>query len=86
MNISKTKINVGLGALTGLLVGLVFGVTLGSSDSSLGTSGAASGNVSMISRHSRQIDQEPEADVQKDTLVYTVIDEAGETWKVTMTK
>jgi len=86
MKISKAKINVGLGALTGLLIGLVFGVTLGSSDSSLGTSGSASGNVSMISRHSCQVNQESETKVQKDTLVYTVIDEAGETWKVTMTK
>jgi len=86
MNISKTKINVALGSLTGLLIGVVFGITLSNSDSNFGTSGAASGNVSLVSRHLGEAVVNSEEKASIDTVYYTVIDESGETWKVTMTR
>lgn len=50
MKMSKTKLNIGIGVLTGILVGFVLGTAFLGNESDIKTGGNASGNVSRLSR------------------------------------
>jgi len=88
---TRNKLNIGIAVATGLLIGFVFGACFGPSESSLNTNGNTSGNASLLSVHKIKKakfskDQVWSADTEKDTLKFTMTDEQGNTWNVTMNK
>jgi len=93
IKMASTKINISIGVLIGALCGFVFGAVYSSSGAKLNTSGNLQGNIAQLPklRHSadniaRPQNEYRQNDSQRDTIKYTLTDENGAIWNITMTK
>jgi len=90
---ASTKINISIGVLVGVLCGFVFGAAYSSSGAKLKTSDNIRGNIAQLPklRHSADNIARPQNEFrqenyQRDTIKYTLTDENGAIWNITMTK
>lgn len=83
----KNRLYVFIGVFVGILVGFVFGLAYDFSDANLKSNGNAKGNVMELMKYRHgNAGTEAITDTNADTLKYTVTDENGENWTLTINK